>query len=67
MGGFILRIGAIGLGVLLHRAFQIWLWNKTDPENKMGADKRWIRTICMSFWVAMPLSGVLVIIIASYL
>jgi hypothetical protein len=37
---FILMVGTIGFGVLLHRAFQIWLWNKTDPEGKMGAGKR---------------------------
>ena len=40
MGGFIFMIGAIGFGLLLNQAFQIWFWNKNDLEGKRRGKKK---------------------------
>ena len=59
--------GGIGLGVLLQRTWLTWFWNWTDPEDKLGHDKTWLRIILLSFWVAMPLSGALIVTIVRNL
>ena len=40
-------IFVLGLGVVLQRVFEI----------KMGINEGWFHTMCMSFWIAMPVSA----------
>ncbi|MDC1260671.1 hypothetical protein N8014_03740 [Pseudomonadota bacterium] len=50
---FFAIVFVLGLGVVLQRIFEI----------KMGIDEGWFHTICMSFWVAMPVSGVVYLLL----